>query len=83
MADHSSSLEKNEVKKLLFGRKECAEVCSMSVSSWDRACAMQKTPRPLKILCRMVWRVSDIEEWIRLGMPDRKTFEIIQRDTRI
>lgn len=62
---------------LLVGRLEAARLCSVSPASWDRLTAAGKTPRPIKLGGRVVWRRVDLELWIQESCPDRKTFETL------
>ena len=60
---------------LLVGRKEAAALAGISRASWDRLSSAAKNPKPLKLGGRTLWRRSDLERWVALGLPDRKTFE--------
>lgn len=65
---------------LLVGRIEAARLCAVSPASWDRLTAAGKTPRPLKLGGRVVWRRTDLEAWIAHGCPNRKTFDTLTAD---
>lgn len=65
---------------LLVGRIQAARLCSVSPASFDRLTAAGKTPRPIKLGGRVVWRRSDLESWIAHGCPDRKTFDSLTAD---
>ncbi len=65
------------VRPLLIGRQSAAEALGLSVASWDRAVAAGKTPAPLRLGGRLLFRWSDLEAWVGLGCPDRKTFEAL------
>ena len=67
---------------LLVGRIEAARLCAVSSASWDRLVSAGKTPRPLKLGGRVVWRRTDLEAWISYGCPDRKTFDALTADGR-
>ena len=67
---------------LLVGRIESARLCGVSPASWDRLVAAGKTPRPLKLGGRVVWRRTDLEAWIAHGCPDRKTFDTLTAEDR-
>jgi predicted DNA-binding transcriptional regulator AlpA len=60
---------------LLVGRKEAAALTGVSRASWDRLSSAAKNPRPLKLGGRTLWRRSDLERWVAVGLPDRRTFE--------
>ncbi len=65
---------------LLVGRLQAAQLCAVSPASWDRLTAAGKTPKPIKLGGRVVWRRSDLESWIVHGCPDRKTFNALMVD---
>jgi len=67
---------------LLVGRLEAARLCAVSPASWDRLTAAGKTPRSLKLGGRVLWRREVLSEWIQLGCPDRKTFDVLTADER-
>ena len=67
---------------LLVGRIEAARLCAVSPASWDRLVAAGKTPRPLKLGGRVLWRRADLSRWSELGLPDRVTFDALTADER-
>jgi predicted DNA-binding transcriptional regulator AlpA len=52
-----------------------AALCGLSPASWFRLKAAGKTPAPVKLGGRVLYRLSDLKMWVSLGCPDRKTFE--------
>ncbi len=62
---------------LLVGRLEAARLCAVSPASWDRLTAAGKTPRPIKLGGRVVWRRSDLDAWTEHNCPDRQTFDAL------
>ncbi|HEV3258705.1 MAG TPA: hypothetical protein VG013_17670 [Gemmataceae bacterium] len=62
------------IEVLLVGRKEAATLAGVSRATWDRLSAAGKTPLPLKLNARTLWRRADLQLWVALGLPDRKTF---------
>lgn len=66
--------------RLLVSRREAAEMLGICTRSWDRLVAALKTPEPIRLGGRILWRVSDLEEWVRLGRPDRNRFEVLKDD---
>lgn len=63
----------------LLNRKQTATVASVSVATWDRMTAAGKTPAPVRLSAGAIrFRRSDIDLWIALGCPDRRTFEQVQ-----
>lgn len=51
-------------------------LCVRSVRSMD---ASGKLPQPLRIGGRVLWRVSELHQWIEAGAPDRKTWNALRR----
>jgi predicted DNA-binding transcriptional regulator AlpA len=43
-----------------------------TVRTWDAA---GKLPTPVRIGGRVLWRVSEIRDWLDAGAPDRETWE--------
>ena len=66
--------EVTQERPLLVGREGAAHLCGVSVASWDRMTAAGLTPKPLKLMGRVVWAVIVLEAWIEAECPDRKTF---------
>ena len=62
---------------LLIGRTQAARLCGISPASWDRLTAAGKTPASLRLGGRVLWRRSDLDAWIALGLPDRRAFETL------
>ena len=79
MPEISSALTSTELT-LLVGRLQAALLCAVSPASWDRLTAAGKTPKPIRLGGRVVWRRSDLESWIAHGCPDRKTFNALTAD---
>lgn len=65
-------------RPLLVGRDDAAALVGVSVATWDRLTAAGKTPAPVKLGGRVLWRTSDLELWTDLGCPDRRTFSVIK-----
>jgi predicted DNA-binding transcriptional regulator AlpA len=55
--------------------KDAAAMCGISSATWYRHKAAGKTPAPVKLGGRVLYRVEDLTLWVALGCPDRKTFE--------
>ena len=67
---------------LLLRRAAAAALVGVSRSTWDRLSAAARNPGPLKLGGRVLWRRSDVELWVALGLPDRKTFAARNGDAR-
>jgi hypothetical protein len=64
------------VEPLLFGRRQLAQALGVSLASLARLDAAAKLPRALRLSGRKLWARETIVEWIRLGCPPRKEFEL-------
>jgi hypothetical protein len=63
------------IEPLLVDTEQAAVACGIGRATWFRAKAAGKTPAPVRILGRVLYRVEDLKLWVSLGCPDRKTFE--------
>ncbi len=75
---HAVKQRKNAIylPRLLVGRSDIPAVLNISTTSWDRRCDAGLTPAAVRIGGRKLWRFTDLEDWVRLGCPDRRTFEL-------
>ena len=64
------------VEPLLVDADRAAPMCGISPASWYRLKAAGKTPAPVKLGGRVLYRVEDLRLWVALGCPERKEFEI-------
>jgi predicted DNA-binding transcriptional regulator AlpA len=63
------------VERLLVDTEHAAVTCSISTASWYRLKAAGRTPAPVKLGGRTLYRIEDLRLWVRLGCPTRKEFE--------
>lgn len=64
---------------LAVSAKALATLLSVSLRTVRQLDCSGWLPRAVTIGARAKrWRASDIDEWLRLGCPDRKTFEAIR-----
>ncbi len=69
----------NETPPLMVGRVDAARMFGVSEATWDRKVAAGKTPAPVKLGSRTLFRRTDLELWLEHGFPDRTTFEALTR----
>ena len=69
------------VPPLLVGREDAAAAVGLSVATWDRLVAAGKTPAPVSLGGRVLFRVADLERWVGLGCPDRRAFDVLKSPT--
>ena len=63
---------------LLIGRLDAARLMGVSHRTWDRLADSGKTPAPLRLGSRPMWRFDDLQSWIEAGCPDRRTWEALK-----
>jgi hypothetical protein len=63
------------VEPLLVDTDQAAALCSVSPASWYRLKAAGKTPAPVRLGGRVLYRVEDLRLWVGWGCPSRKEFE--------
>jgi hypothetical protein len=63
------------VEPLLVDTDQAAACCGLGRATWFRAKAAGKTPAPVRILGKVLYRVDDLKLWVALGCPSRKEFE--------
>jgi predicted DNA-binding transcriptional regulator AlpA len=59
---------------LMNDKKTAAELGISRRKLWTMN-SMGQLPAPIRMGRSVRWRVSDIEEWVRLGCPSREVFE--------
>jgi len=63
---------------ILVSAKTGAPMIDVSLSTFQRFDAAGKIPAPIRLTDGTVrWRVFDLQEWSRLGCPNRKEFEAL------
>ena len=59
----------------LLRRTDAAAYCGRSTATWDRLVSAGNTPAPVKLGRAVLFRLSDLNDWIALGCPNRKRFQ--------
>ncbi len=73
------------VAPLLVDTDAAAAACGVSPASWYRLKAAAKTPAPVRLGGKVLYRVEDLQLWVSWGCPARHEFEArkaAQRDGR-
>jgi len=60
---------------ILLGAREAAELCGICRSTWLTLNDTGRTPAPIRLGRRVLWRREDIEMWVSFGCPNRERFE--------
>jgi predicted DNA-binding transcriptional regulator AlpA len=63
-----------EIDALQVGAAGAARMAGVSKATWLRLRAADKTPSPVRLGGRVLWRVEELESWIAAGCPDGKTW---------
>lgn len=71
-----------DVTEKLLTAKTLGEALSLSKRTIFRLDSSGRIPKPVRIGGSVRWRQSDIERWISLDCPDRKSFEVLKREGR-
>ncbi|MEM1062867.1 MAG: helix-turn-helix domain-containing protein, partial [Planctomycetota bacterium] len=59
----------------LISRDDAAATLGVAVETFDRQRRAGKTPAPVKIGGRLLFRRADLDAWVGMGCPDRAEFE--------
>jgi predicted DNA-binding transcriptional regulator AlpA len=63
------------VEPLLVPTDQAAALCGIGRATWYRQKAMGRTPAPVKLAGRVLYRIEDLRLWVSLGCPSLKEFE--------
>jgi predicted DNA-binding transcriptional regulator AlpA len=66
------------IEPLLVPTPDAARLCGISEASWYRLKAAAKTPAPVRLSGRVLYRVADLRLWVERGCPPRKQFDAIR-----
>lgn len=69
----------NSTTEKLLTAKTLGEMLSLSKRQIFRLNSSGILPKPIRIGGSVRWAESTISEWLKIGAPDRKTFEAIQQ----
>jgi predicted DNA-binding transcriptional regulator AlpA len=70
--------EQSPVQPLLIPAPEAARLCGVSPATWWRLHAAKRTPAPVKLAGRTLWRSEELRKWCEVGCPDRRAWEARQ-----
>src|SRR5260370_6829427 len=62
-------------EQVLVPAAEAARLCAIGRATWFRLRSAGKTPAPVKLAGRVLYRVEDLRLWVSLGSPPQKEFE--------
>lgn len=67
------------VNKILVDAREAAGMCGIGLSTWRRHASAGKTPKPVAIGGRTLWRLQELIDWVAAGCPGRGRWEAMGR----
>ncbi len=56
---------------LLLGAKAAAKLCGVSARTWWALHSAGKTPLPVRLGRRTLWRAAELADWCKAGCPSR------------
>ena len=66
---------------LLVSAKEAARLCGVGRSLWySMHSSGELGPLPIKLGKRTLWRRQELEEWVRVGCPERTRWSAMQKN---
>jgi hypothetical protein len=63
------------VEPLLVDTDRAEAMCGISPATWYRLKSAQRTPAPVRLGGRVLYRVEDLRLFVRWGCPSRREFE--------
>jgi prophage regulatory protein len=66
--------------RLLLTAREAAAACGKSLRTWRTWDASGLIPRPMRVGRNTLWRLDELERWIKAGCPNRTTWEVMTDD---
>lgn len=60
---------------LLVKASEAAAMCGKSLRTWRTWDAAGKIPRAVNIGRSKLWRLSELQDWVQAGCPNRQQWE--------
>ena len=55
----------------LVDARVAASLCGISARFWHQLDSAGKVPKPLKLGRRCLWALSELDDWIAAGCPER------------
>lgn len=74
VTDHQATTGAS-LEPLLVDTEQAARAVGISSASWYRLRSGGKTPAPVKLGGRVLYRLADLRSWVAMGCPPRKEFE--------
>lgn len=65
-------------QQLLVTAKQAARLCGKSLRTWWAWESAGLIPRPVRIMRSTLWRIEEIQEWVKAKCPRRDEWEAMQ-----
>jgi predicted DNA-binding transcriptional regulator AlpA len=73
--NNDEGFQAQELEVPLIKVKRLAEILGVSIATVHRCVAEGKIPAPLNFSRTLVWRLSDINQWLRSAPTDRGKYK--------
>jgi predicted DNA-binding transcriptional regulator AlpA len=64
---------------LLIDAKGAAALCGICRTTWLSLCSAGKTPEPIRLGRRVLWRLDELRAWLDAGCPARHNWQWKER----
>jgi predicted DNA-binding transcriptional regulator AlpA len=68
----------SSVEALLIPANVAGPMCGRSLASWWRDNAAGRTPSPVKLFGRTLWRRAELIAWVEAGCPNRQGWDALR-----
>lgn len=65
---------------MLVDARRAAALCSISARFWSQLNVAGKVPEPRKLGRRSLWSVSELDDWIAAGCPERGQWALMRQN---
>ena len=70
------------VAPLLLDARAASALCGVSVRTWWALHSAGKTPLPVRLGRRTLWRADELADWCKAGCPARGRWENVKKGAR-
>ena len=72
-----------ETESIMGDARDAAKLCGIGRTSWLSLAASGKTPAPVRLGRRVLWRRDELKDWIAAGCPARQKWEAIKNSQNV
>ena len=70
------------VAPLLMDARAASALCGVSVRTWWALHSAGRTPLPVRLGRRTLWRADELADWCKAGCPARDRWENVKKGAR-